>query len=167
MDQPRSWSDLGRGMVLLKWCGEELLATYGDVRRSMDFNAFAFGAIGSDPLPHGQVWSIIIQTHISCQSPRYFSTFGFHLKAGIWHPTADRIEHPRVALVLEFAVRSIWILNNVFALRLGRALSKLPPHQVADQTTVIWWRNHPEAAHQHQVMGAPPLSTRDPMHSLA
>ena len=41
-------------MVILKWRGEELLAKYGDVRRFMDFNAFVFGIVDTDSLPHGQ-----------------------------------------------------------------------------------------------------------------
>ena len=151
-------SEPSRGMVVLKWRGEELLAKYGDVRRFMDFTAMVFGAIDNDSCPHGQVWRVI-QAHINTQSPRYFSTFGFHLRNGAWHPTADTVKYPRVALALEFAVRNIWVMRHVYAIRVGRALSKLPPHQVADHTTVLWWRNRPEAAHQHQVTGSPSLST--------
>ena len=153
-------SEPHRGLVILKWRGEELLAKYGDVRRFMDFTAHVFGFIDSDHLPHGQVWRII-QAHLDSQAPRHFSTFGFHVKEGTWHPTTDSMKFPRAALALEFAVRNIWCLKDVFALRLGKALSKLPPHQAATFTTVLWWRNHAEAAYQHVVSGAPSLSTAE------
>ena len=146
--------------MILKWRGEELLVKYGDVRRFMDFSAFVFGLVDKSSLPHGQAWSII-QARFEAQAPRHFTTFGFNLKAGEWHTTADSKKYPRVALALEFFVRNVWNLKDVFAVRIDKALSKLPPQQAADYTMVLRWKRHPEGASQHEIAGALGLSTAE------
>ena len=109
-------------------------------------------------MPHGQAWEVV-ERYVDSLPARKFGTCGFVKSKGRWVVTADSRKHRRVSLALEFIVRNLLVLTDVFSVIVGKGLSQIPERQDADYSMLLCWETHPEGASHHWLAGAPALST--------
>ena len=153
-------SEPSRGQVIVRWRGEEVRVKYGDARKFMDFTGLIYGVLDDSRMPHGQAWEVL-ERHIATLPRQKCVVFGFTKSKGEWVVTADSRKHRRVTLALEFIVRNLLGLIDVFSAILGNGLSRIPERQDVDYSMLICWETHPEGASHHWMTGAPAVPTSE------
>ena len=148
------------GQVVLEWNGDEIVCRYPDVRRFMDFGALVWHTGGT----RRDATSEVLDTlhHYLSQLPdKRMVTLGYHMREGKWHPTAESRKHPRVTFAMDYAMRNVLQLTDVYVVRMGRGVSRFPATDEAERCVICWWTTDPHDMRTHEIDGAPAINTAE------
>ena len=125
-----------RGQLTIKWRGEDITCRFGDVRRFIDFGALVFATGNFDSNPVQEVLETLT-TYLSSLPDRRLVTLGYYIHNGCWHPTAETRKRPKVTFAMDYAVRNILCLHEVYAARVGHGVSRFPADETAHRSLVV------------------------------
>ena len=144
--------------MTIKWRNSEMTCRFADIRRFMEFGALVYAQNSGRREAATEVLDTL-RAYMNAMPEKKLQTLGYHLSSGVWKPTAESRHQPRVTLALEFAVRNVLQLADVFAVRLGRGIARFPECSEAGHCMIMWWQRDMENASTHYLDGAPNIST--------
>ena len=101
----------------------------------------------------------VIQCYLRSNAERKVQTLGYLMVEGTWRPTAESSRQPRVTAAIDYIIKYMLQIDNVFAARVGRGIPRFPACEEACQCVIIWWKRHIDNAALHYFEGAPAIST--------
>ena len=119
---------------------------------------FATSRLHSDPV---QEVLETLTTYLATLPAKRLVTLGYYAHEGAWLATAETRNRPKVTFAMDYAVRNILHLHDVFAARVGHGVARFPAHEAVHRSLIVWWRTNFQDLHTHEYDGAPAVQTHE------